>query len=458
MTTPFSQLKIDPQQLEVLDSLGFKSMTDIQAASLPNSLAGKDVLAQAPTGSGKTVAFSLPIINNLNPRWFAIQGLVLCPTRELANQVAEEIRRLARYPGNIKVLTLCGGQPIGPQINSLEHGAHIIVGTPGRISDHIRKGTLDITTVNTLVLDEADRMLDMGFKDDILAIVGLTPKTRQSLLFSATFPKDIERIAADVLVTPISVKIAASEQAHIDISQQVFISDDDHTETLLAVLGQHQPDAGLIFCNTREQCNELGKALKQFGVSAGVLHGDMDQRERNQILVRFTNGSLRLLIATDVAARGLDIDSVDLVINFGLPRDLAVFMHRCGRTGRAGRQGLAISIISPKETNKIARINEQYNSDLTPQPAPSLDQSHLSNLRPSMATIEIASGKKHKIRPGDIVGALTADKQISGSDIGNISVQDFVSYVALPRKMVDLGLDILRHRPLKGKNIRARKI
>jgi ATP-independent RNA helicase DbpA len=458
MTTPFSQLKIDPQQLEVLDSLGFKSMTDIQAASLPNSLAGKDVLAQAPTGSGKTVAFSLPIINNLNPRWFAIQGLVLCPTRELANQVAEEIRRLARYPGNIKVLTLCGGQPIGPQINSLEHGAHIIVGTPGRISDHIRKGTLDITTVNTLVLDEADRMLDMGFKDDILAIVGLTPKTRQSLLFSATIPKDIERIAADVLVTPISVKIAASEQAHIDISQQVFISDDDHTETLLAVLGQHQPDAGLIFCNTREQCNELGKALKQFGVSAGVLHGDMDQRERNQILVRFTNGSLRLLIATDVAARGLDIDSVDLVINFGLPRDLAVFMHRCGRTGRAGRQGLAISIISPKETHKIARINEQYNSDLTPQPAPSLDHSHLSNLRPNMATIEIASGKKHKIRPGDIVGALTAYKQISGSDIGNISVQDFVSYVALPRKMVDLGLDILRHRPLKGKNIRARKI
>ena len=459
MSAPFSSLKLPAAQLEIIADLGLKHMTEIQAQSLPISLAGKDLLAQAPTGSGKTVAFSLPLLRNLKPRNYAVQALVLCPTRELAGQVATEIRRLARYPGNIKVLTLCGGQPIGPQIGSLEHGAHVIVGTPGRISDHIRKGTLDLSQVNTLVLDEADRMLDMGFQDEILQIVGYTPADRQSMLFSATFPQNIEQIGRDVLTNPELVQVEAIAEQQPDIEQRVYLTEpDEQVETLLAVLTDAEPEAAVIFCNTREQCNELATALRQYGVSSGVLHGDLDQRQRDQMLVRFTNGSLRLLIATDVAARGLDIDSVDLVVNLNLPRERAVFTHRCGRTGRAGRQGLAISIIFEKEQYKLNLIAEEIGFDLTPQRAPSLNTNKLGVLAAEMRTLELASGRKNKIRPGDIVGALTATKEIDGKDIGNISVQDFQSFVALPKALADRGVEILRNRSLKGKNVRVRKI
>jgi len=459
MSAPFSSLKLPLAQLDFLADLGLQTMTEVQAQSLPISLAGKDLLAQAPTGSGKTIAFSLPLLGNLKPRNFAVQALVLCPTRELAGQVATEIRRLARYPGNIKVLTLCGGQPIGPQIGSLEHGAHVIVGTPGRISDHIRKGTLVLSQVSTLVLDEADRMLDMGFQEEILNIVRYTPAERQSMLFSATFPENIGLISRDVLTNPERVQVEAIAEQQPDIEQRVYLTEPEHQiETLLAVLTEAEPEAGVIFCNTREQCNDLGTALRQYGVSSGVLHGDLDQRERDQMLVRFTNGSLRLLIATDVAARGLDIDSVDLVVNLNLPRERAVFTHRCGRTGRAGRQGLAISIIFEKEQYKLNLIAEEIGFDLTPQKAPNLNTNKLGVLASAMRTLELSAGRKNKIRPGDIVGALTATKEIDGKDIGNISVQDYQSFVALPKTLADRGVEILRSRSLKGKNVRVRKI
>ncbi len=459
MSTPFTSLPLPAEQLAVIASLGFDVMTPIQQQSLPESLQGKDVLAQAPTGSGKTVAFSLPLIQNLKPRSFAVQALVLCPTRELAGQVADEIRRLAKYPGNIKVLTLCGGQPIGPQIGSLAHGAHVIVGTPGRVSDHLRKKTLDLANVNTLVLDEADRMLDMGFKDDILAIVAHTPKDRQSLLFSATYPSDIKAMSAEVLNSPLQVKVSADDEAHTDIEQRVYQKASlDDLQALLGVLSHYQPEAGIIFCNTREQCNDLGVDLKAHGVNAGVLHGDMEQRQRDQILIRFANGSLRFLIATDVAARGLDIPQVDLVINDGLPRDLDVFTHRSGRTGRAGRKGLVVSVIAPKETHKLERINDQFGIHLHAEPAPAVDIYRLSELKPTMRTLEIDRGRKHKMRPGDIVGALTATKEIAGGDIGQINLQDMASYVALPKRLADKGVEILRSRPIKGRGVRARKI
>lgn len=459
MSAPFSRLNLPADQIELLTELGLSQMTQIQAESLPVSLSGADLLAQAPTGSGKTVAFTLPLIKNLRPRNYAVQALVLCPTRELAGQVASEIRRLARYPGNIKVLTLCGGQPIGPQIGSLEHGAHVIVGTPGRISDHLRKGTLDLGQVNTLVLDEADRMLDMGFQDEILQIVGHTPAQRQSMLFSATFPENIEQIGRDVLTDPQLVQVEAVAEQQPDIEQRVYVTDpENQIETLLAVLTDARPEAGVIFCNTRDQCNELATELRQHGVSSGVLHGDLDQRQRDQMLVRFTNGSLRLLIATDVAARGLDIDSVDLVVNLNLPRERAVFTHRCGRTGRAGRQGLAISIIFEREQHKLAIIAEENNILLKPEQAPRLNSTKLHLLAAQMRTIELSAGRKNKIRPGDIVGALTATKEIDGNRIGAISVQDFQSYVALPLELADRGLEILRSRSLKGKSVRVRKI
>lgn len=459
MSQLFSTLTLAPQQVAVLNSMGLNNMTPIQQQSLPESLQGRDVLGRAPTGSGKTVAFSLPLINNLQPKSFAVQALVLCPTRELAGQVADEIRRLAKYPGNIKVLTLCGGQPIGPQIGSLSHGAHVIVGTPGRVSDHIRKKTLQLDQVNTLVLDEADRMLDMGFKDDILAIVSHTPKQRQSMLFSATYPNDIEIMSSDILRDPVQVEVSSREEIHQDIEQRVFKKSESHSlDALLGVLSHYQPDAGIIFCNTREQCNDLGAELKAYGVNAGVLHGDMDQRQRDQILIRFSNGSLRFLIATDVAARGLDIPQVDVVVNDGLPRDIDVFTHRSGRTGRAGRKGLVVSVVSAKEAHKLERINAQFGLKLAMETPPAVDSAALAALKPSMRTLEIDRGRKHKMRPGDIVGALTATKEISGSDIGQITVADMASYVALPKKMADLGVTILRARPIKGRGVRARKI
>ncbi|HSG61504.1 MAG TPA: ATP-dependent RNA helicase DbpA [Pseudomonadales bacterium] len=459
MSLLFSSLPLSPDHVSVLTSLGLVDMTPIQQQSLPESLQGQDILAQAPTGSGKTIAFSLPLIKNLQPRSFAVQALVLCPTRELASQVAEEIRRLAKYPGNIKVLTLCGGQPIGPQIGSLAHGAHVIVGTPGRVSDHLRKKTLDLSKVSTLVLDEADRMLDMGFKDDILAIVALTPKQRQSMLFSATYPADIKAISSEVLRDPKHVAVNKKEEAHEDIEQRVYESaGQGQLDALLGVLSFYQPEAGIIFCNTREQCNDLSADLKAHGVNVGVLHGDLEQRQRDQILIRFTNGSLRFLIATDVAARGLDIPQVDVVINDGLPRDIDVFTHRSGRTGRAGRKGLVISIIGPKEQHKLDRINQQFGLALHAEPAPRQDMSALASLKPAMRTLELDRGRKHKMRPGDIVGALTATKEITGADIGQISIQDMASYVALPKTMADLGVEILKSRPIKGKGVRARKI
>jgi ATP-independent RNA helicase DbpA len=459
MSIPFSSLNLPAAQLENISELGLKTMTEIQAQSLPLSLAGKDLLAQAPTGSGKTVAFSLPLLGNLKPRNFAVQALVLCPTRELAGQVATEIRRLARSPGTLKVLTLCGGQPIGPQIGSLEHGAHVIVGTPGRVSDHIRKGTLDLRQVRTLVLDEADRMLDMGFQDEILQIVSYTPADRQSMLFSATFPDNISQIGRDVLTNPERVQVEAIAEQQPDIEQRIYLTDpESQTEALLAVLTEAKPEAGVVFCNTREQCNDLGNELRQYGVSSGILHGDLDQRQRDQMLVRFTNGSLRLLIATDVAARGLDIDTVDLVVNLNLPRERAVFTHRCGRTGRAGRQGLAISLIFEKEQYKLGLIAEEIGMELKPEQPPRLNESKLSVLSAEMRTLELSAGRKNKIRPGDIVGALTATKEIDGKQIGNISVQDFQSFVALPKALADRGLEILRNRSLKGKNVRVRKI
>lgn len=459
MSIQFRSLSLPETQLDLLTSLGLETMTDVQAQSLPVSLAGRDILAQAPTGSGKTIAFTLPLLAAIRPRNYAVQALVLCPTRELAQQVANEIRRLARYPGNIKVLTLCGGQPIGPQIGSLEHGAHVIVGTPGRISDHLRKRTLDLDQVRTLVLDEADRMLDMGFKEEILRIIGHTPAERQTLLFSATFPTDIDNISRDCQTDPVQIRVAALEEQHQDIEQRIYLSDaTERLQALLAVLTDAQPNACVIFCNTREQCNQLAAELKEQRVSCGVLHGDLDQRQRDQMLVRFTNGSLLILIATDVAARGLDIDSVDLVVNYELPRDSAVFTHRCGRTGRAGRKGLAVSILVEKELRKLGFIEQQTGLTLTPQPPPRLNPNKLDVLAPKMRTLEIAAGRKNKIRPGDIVGALTATQEISGSDIGDISVQDFQSYVALPKPLADRGLEIMRNRALKGRSVRVRKI
>lgn len=361
----FSNLPLPPALLTNLQSIGYREMTPIQQQSLPLALDGKDLIAKAKTGSGKTAAFSIPMLTKIRQRFFGCQALVLCPTRELATQVANEIRRLARYQQNIKVVTLCGGQPIGPQIGSLAHGAHIVVGTPGRIQDHLRKRTLSLEKVSTLVLDEADRMLDMGFIDAIENIIDHTPGYRQTLLFSATYPKGIRQLSDRFQNEPEEVTVE-SVHSHQHIAQSFYQADHhEKPDVLHKLLAHHQPASCVIFCNTKQVCRDVGVELYNLGYKPLVLHGDMDQKERDQMLVRFSNQSSNILIATDVAARGLDIDDLACVINYDLSRDPEVHVHRIGRTGRAGKEGLAFSLYTSKEHYKLERIADILQSELS---------------------------------------------------------------------------------------------
>ncbi len=357
-TRSFSSLALPPAQLANLEGLGYLEMTAIQAAALPQALAGLDLIGQAKTGSGKTAAFALALLTRLNPRDFGTQALILCPTRELAAQVAEEIRRLARYQQNIKVVTLCGGQAIGPQIGSLEHGAHVVVGTPGRIKDHLRKETLSLERVNTLVLDEADRMLEMGFIDDIEVIIATTPATRQTLLFSATFPENIQLLSSRFQNAPqrVSVESQHSEQ---HLAQRFFLCHKNaRAEALVKLLAHFQPAAAVVFCNTKQEVRDVCDYLNQAGIHAQALHGDMEQRDRDQVLIQFKQLSCSILVATDVAARGLDIDDLPAVVNFELPRNAEIYVHRIGRTGRAGKEGLALSLLVDAERFKLQSIGD----------------------------------------------------------------------------------------------------
>jgi ATP-independent RNA helicase DbpA len=454
----FSQLNLKPELLSNLTTLGYEQMTPIQAQSLPRLLEGKDVIAQAKTGSGKTAAFGLGLLQNLNVKRFRIQAMVLCPTRELADQVANEIRKLARGIHNIKVLTLCGGVPMGPQIGSLEHGAHIIVGTPGRILDHLDRGRINLEELNTLVLDEADKMLEMGFQEAIDAIIQEAPKKRQSLLFSATFPAQINWIASKVLTDPVNVKVDGTE--HQKAIQQSFYRVQDQAEKLEAMrtlLLHYQPESCVVFCNTKQATFDVGEYLTGIGLSAVVLNGDLEQKQRDQTLVRFANKSVSVLVATDVAARGLDIDKLDAVINFDLAHDPDTHVHRVGRTGRAGEQGMAISLFQDKDSHKLVDIEDYQKISIVEAELPNLD-AVADTYKPKMATLRIDGGKKQKVRPGDILGALTGKGGISGQEVGKINVFEFCAYVAVNKLVAKEALKKLEQGKLKGKTFRVWRV
>ncbi|MBU2895168.1 ATP-dependent RNA helicase DbpA [Vibrio hepatarius] len=455
MTNTFKSLNIKPELIETLDSLNFIEMTPIQQRALPIVLQGHDVIGQGKTGSGKTAAFSLGLLSNLNVKRFRVQSLVLCPTRELADQVAQEIRLLARGIHNIKVLTLCGGMPMGPQIGSLEHGAHILVGTPGRILDHLSKGRINLQEINTLVLDEADRMLEMGFEDAIDAIVEQAPKARQTLLFSATFPVNIETLAAKVMQGPQMVKVESTHQI-TTIEQQFFKLEtrQDRDEALEALLLTHKPESSVVFCNTKKEVQNVADELIYRGFSVVELHGDMEQRDREQSLTMFANKSISILVATDVAARGLDVDNLDAVFNYELSRDPEVHVHRIGRTGRAGAKGVAYSFYSEKESYRVARIDEYMDIEISPVILP--EKPLEKPFYPKMQTIQILGGKKQKVRAGDILGALTKQAGLDGKKIGKIKILSMVSYVAVEHELVKPALKQLQNGKMKGKSFKAR--
>ncbi|MDP9522457.1 ATP-dependent RNA helicase DbpA [Pseudomonas putida] len=441
-----------------LDALGYASMTPIQAQSLPVILKGQDLIAQAKTGSGKTAAFGIGLLNPINPRYFGCQALVLCPTRELADQVAKELRRLARAEDNIKILTLCGGVSLGPQIASLEHGAHIIVGTPGRIQQHLDKGTLVLDGLNTLVLDEADRMLDMGFFDAIASIIGKTPSRRQTLLFSATYPSGIKQLAADFMRNPQQVKV---ESLHTDnqIEQSFIEIDPQHRlEAVTRVLGHYRPQSCVAFCFTKQQCEDVVAHLTAKGIVAQALHGDLEQRDRDQVLAMFANRSSSVLVATDVAARGLDIDGLDMVINVELARDAEIHVHRVGRTGRAGEKGVAVSLVAPAEGHRAQAIEDLQKSPLRWDSLDSLKNKGGEPLLPVMTTLCIAAGRKDKLRPGDILGALTGDAGIPGKQVGKIAIFDFQAFVAVERALAKQAMQRLNSGKIKGRALKVRII
>jgi ATP-independent RNA helicase DbpA len=454
----FSSLPIPKAQIANLDSLGYKSMTPIQAQSLPHVLKGRDLIAQAKTGSGKTAAFGIGLLEQINPRFFGVQALVLCPTRELADQVGKELRRLARSTPNIKLLLLCGGKPFGPQKGSLEHGAHIVVGTPGRVQDHLRKENLKLDGLKTLVLDEADRMLDMGFLDVMTEIITQTPKKRQTLMFSATYPETIRKMCRSIQRDPVTVTAEAEHKQ--GVIEQLFyeVKKHERNNTLLALFEHYRPDNALVFCHTKKQCDEVARHLRDRKIDALAIHGDLDQRERDQVLVRFANNSCPVLVATDVAARGLDIKSLKAVINYELPRDPEIYTHRIGRTGRAGEKGIALSIFTEAEQPRVNAIERYQDKPCICDVCQSLDRDPDYSLQAPMVTIQMDAGRKNKIRPGDLLGALTGDAGLNGSQIGKIDIFDMSSFVAIERSGLRQALNYFADGKVKGRNVRARKV
>ncbi|MDF9753763.1 ATP-independent RNA helicase DbpA [Pseudomonas sp. TE6288] len=455
-TTAFATLPLSAAMLANLDALGYASMTPIQAQSLPVILKGQDLIAQAKTGSGKTAAFGIGLLNPINPRYFGCQALVLCPTRELADQVAKELRRLARAEDNIKILTLCGGVSLGPQIASLEHGAHIIVGTPGRIQQHLDKGTLVLDGLNTLVLDEADRMLDMGFFDAIASIIGKTPSRRQTLLFSATYPAGIEQLAKAFMRQPQQVKVEALHSDNQIEQRFIEIDAQQRLDAVTRVLGHYRPQSCVAFCFTKQQCEDVVAHLTAKGIVAQALHGDLEQRDRDQVLTMFANRSSSVLVATDVAARGLDIDGLDMVINVELARDAEIHVHRVGRTGRAGEKGVAVSLVAPAEGHRAQAIEDLQKQPLRWEQLDSLKSKGGEPLLPPMTTLCIAAGRKDKLRPGDILGALTGDAGLPGKQVGKIAIFDFVAFVAVERAVAKQAMQRLNSGKIKGRALKVR--
>jgi len=452
----FSSLPLPSSQLANLTQLGYLAMTPVQSASLPIALAGHDLIVQAKTGSGKTAAFALALLATLDQSNNAVQALVLCPTRELADQVATEVRRLARSEDNIKTLLLCGGAPMHAQRASLEHGAHIVVGTPGRIIDHLTRATLQLAALKTLVLDEADRMLDMGFHDDIAAIAKHCPKQRQTLLFSATYPDGIAELSQKFMRTPMNVKVDAQHAAG-KIAQRFYeVRDDERLHAVSLLLAHFRPVSTIAFCNTRQQCRDLVDVLVAQGFSASALHGELEQRDRDQVLIRFANRSCSVLVATDVAARGLDIAQLEAVINVDITPDPQVHIHRIGRTGRVDAQGLALSLASLDEMGSVGKIEQVQGVETEWHPLSELTPAPGGRLQAPMVTLHIMGGRKEKIRPGDVLGALTGDAGFSGSQIGKIAVNEFSTYVAVDRQIADQAVKRLAAGKVKGKKVKVR--
>jgi ATP-independent RNA helicase DbpA len=452
-TNSFAQLAISPALRAVVAELGFQTMTPIQAQSIPLLLQGHDLIGQSKTGSGKTAAFTLPILDRIRVSARRVQALVLCPTRELCGQVAREMRKLGRKHPGLQVLVLAGGEPSRPQAMSLESGVHIVVGTPGRTLDHLNRGNLDLTTLRFLVLDEADRMLDMGFADEMSGILDAAPKNRQTIFFSATFPASIEEMSARYQKQAQRITIDEGEVTAPTVRQLlVEISPENKLSALHALLDQYRPETAIVFSNHKAAVADIIKALHEWGVSAAGLHGDLEQMDRDRVMAKLRNRSIRVLVATDVAARGIDVADLDLVVNYDLPLKADTYVHRIGRTGRAGKDGLAVSLASVRDRMKVEAIEAYTGSSLERERLQLGKQEKALYQAAAMTTLSIGGGRKDKLRPGDILGALTGEAGgLNAQDIGKIEIHDRIAYVAVSEAIGRMAVERLREGRIKGR-------
>jgi ATP-dependent RNA helicase DbpA len=462
----FDSLPLVPSLLDVVAELGYTEPTPIQQACVPVLLDGKDLIGQSKTGSGKTAAFALPILQNLELKPRSLQALVVCPTRELSAQVVREVRRLGRRHPGLQVLEVVGGVPVRPQSRALERGVHVVVGTPGRLLDHLGRGRLPTEAIKTVVLDEADRMLDMGFQNDVEEILGALPPTRQTVFFSATFPASIEAMSGAHQRDPVRVTIAETPQEIPNIRQFALpIDAGEGLHALHWVLARYPHESALIFCNFKKTVVEVATSLAASGASVDCLQGDLEQFQRDQVLARFRNRSVRLLVATDVAGRGIDVEHLDLVVNYELPSQRDVYVHRVGRTGRAGRSGVAVSLVGPRDESRLASLDKLMSAPierLPPLSGNDAGRDAFAKLARAFArdapmdTILISGGRKDKVRPGDIMGALTGEAAgLDAADVGKIELHDRFCYVAVTAGVSKQAVKSLNRGRIKGRRFRA---
>ncbi|MEF9953660.1 MAG: DEAD/DEAH box helicase [Clostridium sp.] len=388
-TVKFEELELDSRIIRAITEMGFEEASPIQAQAIPLQMAGRDIVGQAQTGTGKTAAFGIPLLQKIDPKSRKLQAIALCPTRELAIQVAEEVRRLAKYMHGVKVLPIYGGQDIGTQIRSLKDGTQIIIGTPGRVMDHMRRKTIKFDDVHTVILDEADEMLNMGFLEDMELILSELPEERQTLMFSATMPQAIAQIAKRFQKDPEIIKMVKKELTVPRVTQYYYeVKPKNKLETMCRLLDMYAPKLSIVFCNTKRQVDELVQALQGRGYFAEGLHGDLKQVQRDRVMNSFRKGRTDILVATDVAARGLDVDDVEAVFNYDVPQDDEYYVHRIGRTGRAGREGKAFSFVVGKEVYKLRDIQNYCKTKILPQPIPSLNDVTTIKAEKTLSAVE----------------------------------------------------------------------
>ena len=515
----FEELNISQDIMKAIEDMGFEETTPIQTNAIPLILKGKDIVGQAQTGTGKTAAFGIPLLEKIDTNSKKTQAIILCPTRELAIQVAEELKRLAKYKRRLTTLPVYGGQSINRQIKALKKGVQVVIGTPGRVMDHIRRKTLRLSNIDFFILDEADVMLDMGFIDDIETVLRDIPEERQTLFFSATIPKAIHDLSKKYQKNSKSVKVAHEELTVPRIEQYYCeIRRGDKLKVLTRLIDLHNPKLALVFCNTRKMVDKLNIQLQARGYLSDGLHGGLNQNQRDRVMSKFRNGIIEILVATDVAARGIDVDDIDIVFNYDVPQDTDYYVHRIGRTGRAGKTGKAFTFIVGKDIYKLRDIQKYTNTKIYRRDIPTLndveearleefiegltdyiEEEHLgryvkmvenlleneftaieiaaalmkkaldkeadseqemnepnfgdTGAEPGMVRLFINAGKKNKISPRHIVGAIAGETGLSGNLIGAIDVYDSFTFVEVPRESGQKVLQIMKDNYIKGKQI-----